>query len=261
MGCAVTHFSLFSGIGGLDIAAEWAGFKTIGQCEYADYPYRVLCKHWPDVPKWRDIHDVTAKSFREQTGIEQPTVISGGFPCQPFSAVGQRRGEADDRYLWGEMVRVISELKPRWVVGENVVGILTMDFDKVLLELESAGYRAETVIIPACAVNAFHRRARVFIVANNGSELRQALEFYPDTRNSSAFEHPSEWEQFHVESRGNNNIVFRQEDESMLCRNDDGLSQKLDADRVKALGNAVVPQQAYPIFKAIAEIEGMTASL
>lgn len=160
----LTHLSLFSGIGGLDLAAEWAGIRTVGQCEWADYPTKVLEKHWPDVPRWKDIRTLTGESFYERTGRRTVDIISGGFPCQPFSVAGKQRGKEDDRYLWPEMVRVIKELRPTWVVGENVAGIIKLALPDILYELEACGYRTRTFLIPACAIGARHRRYRVAIV-------------------------------------------------------------------------------------------------
>lgn len=238
----LTHLSLFSGIGGLDIAAEWAGFETVGQCEWADYPTKVLEKHWPDVPRWRDIRTLTKESFHERTGLRTVDIISGGFPCQPFSVSGKRRGCEDDRYLWPEMLRVIEELRPRWVVGENVAGIVNMALDQVLSDLESLGYATGAFIIPACAVDAPHRRDRVAIVAHakkdNGNYGRTQEK--RNNREATPLEHRGRtwWDT-----------------EPGVCRVAHGIPTRVDIDRDECLGNAVVPQQFYPIFQAIAEIE------
>ncbi|AEY65395.1 DNA (cytosine-5-)-methyltransferase [Clostridium sp. BNL1100] len=277
----LTHFSTFTGIGGIDLAAEWAGFETVGQCEWADYPTKVLEKHWPNVPRWRDIRSVTAESFKEKTGLSTTTIISGGFPCQPFSNAGLRKGKEDDRYLWPEMLRVISELKPTWFIGENVAGIIDMALDQVLSDLESQGYSTQTFIIPACSQNASHRRDRVFIIANIDSSryihreikkysAKHRINAFNDTTKSistitdidgnriqRSFEEKVLWQQRLPRQQGIGSVegwVERcNEYEPKLLRNFHGVPNGMD--RVKCLGNAVVPQQVYPILKAIADIE------
>jgi len=161
-----THVSLFTGIGGLDLAAEWAGFRTVLQVEKDAKARAVLEKHWPNVKRLEDIREVTAESVREPVGV-----VSGGFPCQPFSQAGKRAGTEDDRYLWPEMLRVIQCLKPRWVVAENVSGLLSIDgglvFESVLSDLEGAGYEVLPLHYPAASVGAPHKRDRVFILAHS----------------------------------------------------------------------------------------------
>lgn len=289
----LTHLSLFTGIGGLDLAAEWAGFETVGQCEWADYPTRVLERHWPTVPRWRDIRTLTGESFYERTGLRTVDVISGGFPCQPFSTAGKRKGREDDRYLWPEMLRVIQELRPAWVVGENVAGIVTMALDTVLSDLEAIGYTCQAFIIPACAVDAPHRRDRVFIVANangGGCVYGQAPELPAEGRRAAqpdagtcgadvanasciGLEKPraSEVSVANVGRRSAQpGLGMRHDGLSVRlaeCRRrwadgtwEEGIPRTVDgfagrADKLKCLGNAVVPQQAYPIFKAIHDVE------
>jgi len=160
----MTHLSLFSGIGGLDIAAQWAGIRTVGFCEWAEYPRKILQARWPSVPIWEDIRTLTGSDFFERTGLRTVDIISGGFPCQPFSVAGKQKGKGDERYLWPEMLRVIRELTPRWVVGENVPGIIKLAGDTVCQDLERAGYEVGIFNFEAAAIGAPHRCSRVFFV-------------------------------------------------------------------------------------------------
>ncbi len=160
----MTHGSLFSGIGGFDLAAQRVGWKNIFQVEIEEKACKILQKHFPDTQRYADIKDFDGRQYAGHIDI-----ISGGFPCQPFSAAGKRKGSADDRAIWFEMFRVVSEIRPRWVVAENVSGLLTIEqgmaFERVCTDLESEGYTVQSFVIPACAVGAPHRRNRVWIVA------------------------------------------------------------------------------------------------
>lgn len=160
------HLDLFSGIGGFALAARWTGqIETIAFCENDPFCQHILRRHWPHVPLFDDIHTLTKQALHQQ-GIEHIDLLTGGFPCQPFSTAGKRRGTADDRHLWPQMLRVIAQVRPRWVVGENVVGLLHLALDECLFDLEAQGYEAWTVVLPACALNAPHRRERVFLLAH-----------------------------------------------------------------------------------------------
>lgn len=161
----MTHASLFSGIGGFDLAAEWAGWTNAFNCEIDSFCRKILKYHFPDAEQYGDIRTTDFAVWRDRIDV-----LTGGFPCQPFSLAGKRKGTEDDRYLWPEMLRVIRTVRPRWVVGENVFGIVNwsegMVLDTVCSDLEAAGYTVQPYIIPACGVGAPHRRDRCWFVAH-----------------------------------------------------------------------------------------------
>ncbi|MBR7170360.1 MAG: DNA (cytosine-5-)-methyltransferase [Alistipes sp.] len=170
----MTHASLFSGIGGFDLAAEWAGWTNVFNCEIDPFCRQVLAYHFPDAIQYEDIKTTDFRPLRGQVDV-----LTGGFPCQPFSLAGKRRGTDDNRYLWPEMLRAIRELAPRWVVGENVFGIVNWSeglvFEQVCADLENEGYEVQPFLIPACAVDAPHRRDRVWFVAHRAEFAKDAL--------------------------------------------------------------------------------------
>jgi DNA (cytosine-5)-methyltransferase 1 len=215
---------LFSGIGGFSLGLTRAGFNTIAFCEIDKYCRSILKNHWPDVPIFEDIKSMSSKDINGTIDV-----ITGGFPCQPFSVSGKRRGYADDRFLWPEMFRIIQESHPRWVICENVPGIINMALDTVLDDLEGESYETETFIIPACSVNAPHRRDRVWIVAHSiGQRFKKRIaSSIPDKTGHFAgtdFKRitASEW----ITQPG-------------ICHRNDGVSGRVA--RLKALGNSVVP--------------------
>ena len=169
----MTHASLFSGIGGFDLAAEWAGWFNAFNCEIDSFCRKVLKYHFPQA---RQYDDIRTTDFTVWQG--RIDVLTGGFPCQPFSIAGKRRGTNDDRYLWPEMLRAIREIRPRWIVGENVLGIVNWSqglvFEQVCADLEAEGYSVQPYILPACGVDAPHRRYRTWFVAHTGGYGRRA---------------------------------------------------------------------------------------
>lgn len=316
----MTHLSLFSGVGGIDLAAHWAGFETIQLVERDPFCQRVLTKNFKGVP----IHDdVTTFDGNRCRGVD---LVSAGFPCQPHSLAGKRLASTDERDLWGEVVRILGEAKPRWFLGENVPGLLTSEsgrfFGRVVDDLASLGFNVGWCVYGACDVGAVHRRKRVFIVAYakeqfsnvcddqssrtpaseigngdcsgdatdslnfrlhdvqekgldgqddkertqgrqkqpagsgvsqdatdsqdfSGSQTSEAIESVRSGWLSRSYVGGSDWERI---GRGD---WKRWGIEPVLCRGDDDVPDRVA--RLKALGNAVVPQQAYPILKAIAE--------
>jgi len=162
----MTHASLFSGIGACDLAAEWMGWNNLFHCEWNPFGQRVLKHHFPNSISY---HDITKTDFTIHRGTVD--VLTGGFPCQPYSTAGKRLGKADERHLFPEMLRCIKEVKPRWVIGENVRGLVSwnggMVFDEVCADLESEGYEVQSFLIPAASVNAPHKRERIYFVANS----------------------------------------------------------------------------------------------
>jgi len=161
------HLDLFSGIGGFSLGLEEAGLvETIAFCDYEPYCQKILKKHWPKVPIYNNIKELNYETLK-QDGIKDIDIITGGYPCQPFSVAGKQRAEKDPRHLWPEMFRLIKECRPTWVIGENVSGHIKLGLDTVISDLESEGYSTRTFNIPASGVGALHQRQRIWIVANS----------------------------------------------------------------------------------------------
>jgi DNA (cytosine-5)-methyltransferase 1 len=282
------HGSLFSGIGGFDLAAQWMGWENVFHCEWNPFGRRVLSHYWP---KSTSYNDITKTDFTAHSG--EIDILTGGFPCQPYSSAGKQKGKEDDRHLWPEMLRAIREISPRYVVGENVRGLTNWNgglvFDEVQADLEAQGYEVIPFLLPACSVNAPHRRDRIWFIAyagGNGHEQRGFNEdrrekgqseregnkrerLRPDTGRISeqaTFANPtsSGWIQGNKGQR-TKQFASRISDwqifptQSPVCGGNDGLPTELDRitlsrhrrESIKAYGNAIVPQVAYQIFKAI----------
>jgi DNA (cytosine-5)-methyltransferase 1 len=322
------HLDLFSGIGGFSLAAQWVWgdeYENVGFCDNNKFCQAVIKKHFPNAKIYGDIRELSVERLiadahgggqlhatlqklsdkkREQTFDEsgasyQLDLLTGGFPCQPFSFAGKRRGKSDDRYLWPEMLRIIRETRPRWVIGENVAGIINLALDQVLADLEVENYEVQAFVIPACAVEAPHRRERVWIVAHDASHARckrgsrrgihenrkvQGRHLLPPIQNDRESPRGSFGADF-AQIMGNptnpqgprqqswlygpRKIKFWRgnpgsdwlEAATALCRVDDGLPAQLDGcqltakqhrvERIKSLGNAIVPWVAREVLKAI----------
>ena len=247
-----THLDLFSGIGGFALAAKWNGYRTVGFCDNEPYAQAVLKKHWPEVPCHKDIREVRGDLY---AGV---TLLTGGFPCQPFSDVGRKRGQADDRYLWPEMFRVICEARPNWVLGENVAGIKNMALDQALSDLEGEDYEVQSFVIPACAVNAPHRRDRVWICAMDVAKPKSLRARGGSCKSGERWQGLVQKEQEGCEMGGETEGCrsgtgeWSEELESSIPRVLDGVSNRLD--RCHALGNAIVPQVAAEIIRCINKV-------
>lgn len=291
-----THLDLFTGIGGFALAAQWAGFETVGFCEREPYAQQVIkerfgavladaqelqrngCEHNDggnskkrvpvsqlgngDCPRLHP--DIFTLNGFDYAGVD---LITGGFPCQPFSVAGKRLGAADDRAIWPQMLRVVDEAKPAWLVGENVAGIVTMELDNVLSDLEAVGYAAWPLVVPACAVDARHRRDRVWIVAHATRELqhrrgqsRDGIGQHSDGSEDVADANGTLTQGNECAERGEQKRAnpsqccqWRNEGEwfaeSGMGRVAHGIPNR--AHRLRGLGNAIVPQVAFEILAAI----------
>ena len=297
----MTHASLFSGIGGFDLAAEWVGWDNIFHCEWNQFGQRVLAHHFPNSKSYNDI---TKTDFSLHAG--QIDVLSGGFPCQPYSMAGKRLGKADERHLFPHMLRCIKEVKPKWVIGENVRGLVNwnggMVFHEVCDDLEREGYEVQPFLIPAAGVNAPHQRQRIWFVAyrkdfgckstktidkwkehiqNDRNGIRTISKSDGEVRNvtnPNSFGQQRWQEGEFAKSRTQSNDkqfercskLYRGDfemfpSESPICGGNDGLPKELDGitfpkwrnESIKAYGNAIVPQVAYEIFKAIQSFDDL----
>ncbi|NTW36937.1 MAG: hypothetical protein HGB17_12565, partial [Syntrophobacteraceae bacterium] len=324
-----THLSLFSGIGGIDLAAHAAGWETVAFCEANPFCKSILNRHWPGVPVYEDIRTLSKRTLFD-AGIRNIDLISGGYPCQPFSVAGKREGEDDPRHLWPEMRRLIEELRPRWVLAENVRGHVDLGLDSVMEDLADLGYEARPFLFPVEAIGGTQKRERVFVVAHAGGGDPQRWGINPvldreaqpnlgpeKRQRASAVSHlggggddatfggrdadrsragvPDPALLAETDRRGPGGVAARNEERACpeavvapLGRSSDGVSGGMDGtrwpaplgqpqhpwepprlyeepckhrtDRLKALGNAVCPQQVYPLLLAIRQFHEQEGS-
>ena len=294
----LTHGSLFSGIGGFDLASEWMGWKNVFHCEYDPFCQKVLKHHFPNSKLYKDVRKFDATNY-----LGRVDILTGGFPCQPFSNAGLRKGTEDERHLWPSMLRIIREVSPRYVVGENVRGLLNWSgglvFEEVCADLEAEGYEVTPYLLPACGKNAPHRRDRIWFIANStkrndGRNTRSVPSKEEEERICERNEIPKStlsgevWDatntDFELSECGNDNREDGRSEQTEriksfskprgweefptqppLCGGDDGIPKGLDGISVsrwrnqslKSYGNAIVPQVAHEIFKAIQKMEDL----
>ena len=280
----MTHGSLFSGFGGFDLAAEWMGWENKFHCEWSEFGQKVLKHYWPDAESFTDITKTDFTKYANRIDV-----LTGGFPCQPYSLAGKRKGKEDERHLWPEMLRAIREIQPSWVVGENVFGLINWSdglvFHEVQTDLEAAGYEVWSYVLPAVSVNAPHRRDRVWFVAyrpgssgqrklqqqqkqgelrgcNSNNNGKSRVTANAERLRPSGEEHgeaePGQHPKTNSGSRWANFPT-----QPPICTGNDGLPTELDGitfskwrnESIKAAGNAIVPQVALQIFKAIEQYE------
>ena len=333
----MTHGSLFSGIGGFDLASEWMGWENLFHCEMNHFGQKVLNHYWPDAELFTDI---TKSDFTKYAN--RIDILTGGFPCQPYSHAGKRLGKEDERHLWLSMLRAIREIQPSWVVGENVSGLISWDgglvFDEVQTDLEAEGYEVWPVVLPAASVGAPHRRDRVWFIAysdsnNAGRKQSNSIKRQDIAEIGGRFRHesssnginrttpdpglfgqaerqkqPMGIEQLcekqpttnpeRIGQSGQGEIIrpkqskengYRQTNringinergripadwsqfptQPPICGRNDGIPNRLDGitfskhrnESIKAYGNAIVPQVAFQIFKAIKQLERYNSNI
>ncbi len=276
---------LFSGIGGFDLAAEWAGWTNVFHCEIDPFCRSVLKYHFPNATQYEDIRTTDFTVWRGRVDV-----LTGGFPCQPFSIAGKRLGTSDERYLWPEMLRAIREIRPRWVVGENVRGFIDWSeglvLETVCADLEALGYEVQPFVLPACGVDAPHRRDRVWIVAHRAdagieslrerAERADGCEVAADAE-SIGFQHGHSCSSIRPESGCSHEIEVSQSlhvkagwekfpTQPPVRGGDDGFPDRLDGisipswsrKSIKAYGNAIVPHVFLQIAKTINNYEKIT---
>lgn len=284
------HGSLFSGIGGFDLAAEWVGWENVFHCEWNEFGQKVLKHYWPNAESFTDITKTNFSKYENKIDI-----LTGGFPCQPYSTAGKRRGKEDERHLWPEMLRAIREIRPRWIVGENVFGLINWSaglvFNEVQTDLETSGYEVQPYVLPASAVNAPHRRDRVWFIAYansyglnqcnceneeytskrrinaqcNANEVGKSNVAHTKSKRFQESKKIGKLERIRFKQSNQGNNWERFPTESPFCFRNDGFSNRLDSitfskwrnETIKAAGNAIVPQVALQIFKAINEYENL----